>query len=100
MAALSLRLTDDIDERLAREAQAEQTSRSEVARTAILDYLDRRECERFMADMVEEMRQAYSDPQVRREALDLAEDKVDEGLDSILAEERAAGIDPAEQWWR
>jgi predicted transcriptional regulator len=100
MAALSLRLADDIDQRLAQEAEAEGKSRSEVARAAIVEYLERRERERFMAEMVAEMRQAYADPDVRREALEIAEDTVDDGLDAIIEEERAAGIDPDEKWWR
>ncbi len=76
MASLSLRLMDDIGQRLAQEAQAEGKSRSEVARAAIAELLDRRERERFMAEMVEEMRQAYADPEIRREALEIAEDTI------------------------
>jgi metal-responsive CopG/Arc/MetJ family transcriptional regulator len=100
MTALSLRLPDDIDARLDQEAQAEGKSRSEIARLAIAEFLARREKERFMAEMVEEMRRAYADPEIRREALEIAEDTVDDGLDAIIAEERAAGIDPGEKWWR
>lgn len=94
MASLSLRLTDDIGQRLAQEAQAEGKSRSEVARAAIAELLDRRERERFMGETVEEMRQAYADPEIRREALEIAEDTIDDGLDALIEEERAAGIDP------
>ncbi len=100
MAALSLRLTDDIDQRLAQEAEAEGKTRSEVARAALVEFLDRRERERFMAEMVEEMREGYADPEIRREALEIAEDTIDDGLDAIIEEERAAGIDPDEKWWR
>lgn len=74
--------------------------RSEIARAAIVEYLERREKERFMAEMVEEARRAYADPAIRKEALEIANDTVDDGLDQVIADERAVGIDPGEKWWR
>lgn len=100
MAAISLRLSDDIEARLAEEARIEERPRSEVVRAAIVEFLDRRERERFMAEMVAEMRAGYADAARREEALDIAESAVDDGLDAIIEAERAAGIDPAEKWWR
>ena len=100
MAAISLRLPDDVEAKLSAEAEAEGKSRSEVARDAIVSYLDRRAKERFMSELADEMRQAYADPRIREEALEMAKDLVDEGLDRIIEEERAAGIDPDEKWWR
>jgi predicted transcriptional regulator len=100
MAAISLRLPDEIERRLMEESRLEGCPRSEVARAAIVEYLDRREKERFMAELVEEMRRAYADPEIRREALEIANDTVDDGLDAVIADERAAGIDPGEKWWR
>lgn len=100
MAALSVRLPDELDDRLAREAEAEGKPRSEVAREAIADYLTRREKERFMAQIVGAARALALDAEAHREGLELAEDLVDEGLDAIIAAERAAGIDPAEKWWK
>lgn len=100
MTAISLRLPDEIETRLSEEARLEGCPRSEVARTAIVEYLERREKERFMAEMVEEARRAYADPEIRREALEIANDTVDDGLDQVIADERAAGIDPGEKWWR
>jgi predicted transcriptional regulator len=100
MAALSLRLTDDIDHRLLHEAEVEGKSRSEVARAAIVEYLDRRERERFMAEMVAAARALAADPLARQESLEMANDLADEGMDAIIEAERAAGIDPAEKWWR
>jgi predicted transcriptional regulator len=100
VAALSLRLADDIDQRLAQEAEAEGRSRSEVARAAIVEYLDRRERERFMAEMVAAARALAGDPLASQESLEIANDLADEGLDAITEAERAAGIDPAEKWWR
>lgn len=101
MPAISLRLPDDVEANLKAEAQLEGKSQSEIARLAITEYLARRERERFMAEMVAEVRTAYADPEIRREALAIAEefDAADDGLDRLIAEERAAGIDPDEKWW-
>ncbi|BBL58811.1 ribbon-helix-helix protein, CopG family [Methylomonas koyamae] len=101
MPAISLRLPDDVEANLKAEAQLEGKSQSEIARLAITEYLARRERERFMAEMVAEVRTAYADPEIRREALAIAEefDAADGALDRLIAEERAAGIDPDEKWW-
>ena len=100
MGAISLRLPEPLEARLAAEAEAEGRSRSDVAREAIADYLERRERDRFMAELVEELRQGYADPRLRREASELAEMNLDEAIDAIVESERAAGIDPDERWWR
>lgn len=72
MTAFSLRLPEELEGRLNREAQQEGLPRSEIARTAIEEFLDRRERERFMAAFVAEARAAYGTPELRREALELA----------------------------
>lgn len=100
MSAISLRLPDDFDARLEEEARLEGKTRSEIARQAIAEFLERREKERFMAELVEEARRAYAYPAIRKEALEIANDTVDDGLDQVIADERAAGIDPGEKWWR
>ena len=82
MAGLSLRLPHDLEARLDEEARGEGVSRSEIARTAIAEFLDRRERERYIAAFAE-ARAAYSDPELRAEALALAEEAVpldNEGL--------------------
>jgi predicted transcriptional regulator len=100
MTAISLRLPDEIETRLTHEARLEGRPRSEIARAAIVEYLERREKERFMSELVEEARRAYAIPAIREEALEIANDTVDDGLDQVIADERAAGIDPGEKWWR
>lgn len=100
MTALSLRLPEDIDARLNHEARAEGKTRSEIARLAIAEFLERREKERFMSEMVAAAQALAADPATRREALEMANDLADEGLDAIIASEIAAGIDPDEKWWR
>ena len=105
MSALSLRLPEDIDTRLAHESKLEGRSRSEVARQAITEFLARRERERFMAEMVAAARALAADPEAQREAQELAEDSValdNEALD--LAEGRRPGEpwtdELGEKWWR
>jgi predicted DNA-binding protein len=100
MTAISLRLPDDIDIQLKTEAKLEGKTQSEIARLAIMEYLARRMKERFMAEMIAEMRTAYSNPEIRSKALEIAEDFANDGLDALIAAERAAGIDPDEKWWR
>ena len=83
MAGFSLRLPEDLESRLDDEARREGLARSEVARTAIAEFLERRERARYMAAFVAEARIAYSDPRIRKEALALAEEAValdNEGL--------------------
>jgi hypothetical protein len=70
-----------------------------VIREAITEYITRREQERFMEEIVAAARALATDPESRREILEIAEDTVDDGLDAIITEERAAGK-PNEKWWR
>lgn len=100
MTAISLRLPNDIETQLKTEARLEGKTQSEIARLAITEYLARREKERFMAEMVTAGRALAADPQAWAEAQEIAEDLADEGMDAIIAAERAAGIDPEEKWWK
>ncbi len=74
MAGFSLRLPEDLESRLDEEARLEGVARSEVARAAIAEFLDRRERERYVAAFVAEARSAYALPEVRDAALALAEE--------------------------
>jgi len=100
MSALSIRLPDDLDVALSREAELEAKSRSELARKAIAEYLQRLEKDRFMAKLTAEAKLAYADPKIFQESLEIAEVTVDSGLDAIIEAERKEGIDPGEKWWR
>lgn len=89
MAGLSLRLPDDLVSMLDEEARREGLARSEVARAAIADFLERKVRERYVAAFVAEAKAAYADPDVRTEALAMAEEALpldNEGL--RLAETR------------
>ena len=83
MAGFSLRLPEDLESRLDEEARREGMARSEIARTAIAEFLERKERQRYIAAFVAEARAAYADPKIRKEALALAEEAVpldNEGL--------------------
>lgn len=99
MGNLSTRLPEDMERDLEYETEISGKSRSEVVREAIGEYLTRQERERFMAEMIAAAKALYSDPEAREEDLEIAEEGLDEWLEDIEREERAAGIDPNEKWW-
>lgn len=83
MPGFSLRLPEDLDLRLEEEARREGLARSEIARTAIMEFLDRRERQRYLAAFVSEAKAAYANPGIRRDAVVLAEESLpfdNEGL--------------------
>lgn len=104
MPALSLRLPEDLDQRLEIEARLEQQPRSEVVRIAIVDYLARRERERFMAELVAAATAMTQTPAAVREACELSEEFLpldNEALD--IAEGRKPGepvSDASAEGWR
>ncbi len=51
MSIISLRLPEELERLLAREAERAGKGRSEIAREALADYLERRERERFLAEI-------------------------------------------------
>lgn len=74
MTALSVRVPAELERRLDMEARRAGVPRSEIARTAIEELLDRRERERYLAAFVAEARATYGDSKVREESLALAEE--------------------------
>ena len=104
MPALSLRLPDELDHRLAAEAEREGLPRSEVARQAIADYLARCERERFMAELVAEAQVGYANDTIRRAALELAEEGVTVSNEALaLAEVQGTAeseTEDHERWWK
>ena len=104
MSALSLRLPDELDHRLAEEAEREGLPRSAVARQAIAEYLARCERERFMAELVAEAQAGYANEAIRREALELAEEGLTTSNEALAqAEERDKGepqLEERERWWK
>lgn len=51
MGVLSMRLDDELDQRLSREAERENRTRSELVREALAAFLSERERERFLAEI-------------------------------------------------
>ncbi len=102
MAAISIRLPEELEARLSHESDLEGKPRSEVAREAIAEYLARREKERFMAQLAAAAKALAANPAAVAESLEIANDfdSIDEGLDAIIESERAAGIDPNQKWWK
>jgi len=74
MGAISLRLSHELETRLAREAAFLGKSRSELAREALTRYLAQRERERFMEQVVAEARAGYGNEAIRAEALAVSRD--------------------------
>lgn len=105
MGAISLRLPDEVENRLAEEARLEGRARSEVVREAIVEYVARRERERFMTELVAEAKAVYADEAGARAAVELAEEFVESDNDALdLAEGRRLGEPWPEEtggkWWR
>lgn len=105
MAAISLRLPEEIETRLAEESRLEGRPRSEVVREAIVEYITRRERERFMAEMVAAARALAADPVASAEARELAEEAIESGNAALdIAEGRRPGEpwpeETGEKWWR
>ena len=90
MAAISLRLSDEIEALLAAEAELEGRSRSEIVREAIADYVTRRERERFMAEVVDAADAIGKDHAASDEARALAD--ADDG--------HSLGDETTSHWWR
>lgn len=102
MGSVSLRLPDDLEQKLDREAELAGCPRSEIMRDALIQLIRLRERERFMAQYVAEARQGYADPLLRHEALEIADDFRSSDNDALdLAEGKLAeSATAAEPWWR
>ncbi len=86
MATLNMRLDEELDRRLAREAGIADQTRSELARAAIAAFLEQRERGRFLDEIARAARERGS-----REALAAAEEALPADNEALeLAEGRAA----------
>lgn len=101
MDTLSIRLPERISRLLDLEARQAKRPRSDLARQAIVDYLERLERERALAGMVAAARAIAADPEAIRESLELADDLAaldDALLDAAQASEPNAAN--ANKWWK
>ena len=94
MTTLNIRLTDQIEQQLAEEARRENKTRSEIARDALTWYLTEIEKKRFMNQLLEEAREAYANKNIRREAMEIAEEFLP--LENEILENAKLG----EKWWK
>jgi len=99
MANISVRLPPEIERNLEEEARLTKRNRSDVVREAVGEYLTRKQKERIIEEMRQAARALYSNPEAVREALEIAEEGLEDWLTGIEREERAAGIDPDKKWW-
>lgn len=99
MANISIRLPPDIEQGLENEARLSDRNRSDLIREAVGEYLTRRQKQRIIEEMTKAARVLYSDPVALRAGIIMAEEGLEDWLDNIEREERAAGIDPDEKWW-
>lgn len=74
MEQFNLRLSKALKARLDDEAQREGIALSDVVRTALAEYLDRKEHDRYIAAFVAEARAAYADPEIRTAAMAMSEE--------------------------
>ncbi len=99
MSNISIRLPEDLEARLEREARLGGKKRSELVREAITSHLRRLERARFIGDMAREARALYAPDSARKPDDDGSDEGLEDWLESIEEEERDAGIDPNERWW-
>jgi predicted transcriptional regulator len=89
MSLVSIRLPDDIETWLAREAERAQRTKSEIARDAIVDYLQRLERDRFLAEIARAARARGDD-----EAREMAEEALPLDNESLAIVEGVAEPTP------
>jgi Ribbon-helix-helix protein, copG family len=86
MATLNMRLDDELDRQLAREAELAEQTRSELARQAIAAFIAQRERERFLGEIARAARETGG-----REAVAVAEEALATDNEALrLAEHHAA----------
>jgi len=105
MSTLTLRLPDSMDRQLSELAARKHLNRSELARTALEQYLREQERERLMSEMAAAFSVLATNPEARAESIAIAEEFLpldNEALD--IAEGRKPGEPWPEElgeiWWK
>lgn len=93
MATLSLRLPDDVDALLEREARHSERAKSDLVREAITDFLQRQERQRFL-DAIARAARSSSDA----EALGIAEEALPLDNESLALTESASVHEPVARY--
>jgi predicted transcriptional regulator len=97
---MSLRLPDDLDQKLAHEAAVTGLTRSEVIRQALAEHIRRQERNRFIGEYVGEAARGYADPAMRQDAIDIAEEAVAPDNEALEHAEPAQPDSDHGVWWR
>lgn len=104
MAALSIRLSDDLEQKLSREASLSGQPRSQLIREALETLLATRQRQRSEAALTAAARALAQDPAASQEALAIAADFLpaeNEALAPVEASEvEASEIGDKQNWWR
>lgn len=100
MTTLSIRFPDDLGHKLDEEARLANKGRSELVREAVQEYVQRREKERFMQEMVKEMHEWQADTAARQESCEFSDTMPDDDLEALVHTEQYAGVDPDKRWWK
>jgi predicted transcriptional regulator len=104
MAALSIRLSDDLEQKLSREASLSGQPRSQLIREALETLLATRQRQRSEAALAAAARALAQDPAASQEALAIAADFLpaeNEALAPVEASEvEASEIGDEQNWWR
>jgi len=99
MSNISVRLPPEIERDLEEEARLTKRNRSDVVREAVGEYLTIKQKTRMIDAMHEAARALYANPDAARAGIENAEEGLQDWLQSIEREERAAGMDPDAKWW-
>jgi predicted DNA-binding protein len=94
MALVSIRLPEKVESRLAEEAERAQRPKSEIAREAIVDYLDRIERDRFLGEIARAARSG-----TREEAVGVAEESLALDNEAVSITEQS-GVQEARPQYR
>jgi predicted transcriptional regulator len=89
MGTLNLRLDDELERRLAQETELAEETRSELARKAIMEFIERRQRQRFLDQIARAARERGAD-----EAVAVAEEALLTDNEALAVAERS-GAKPA-----
>lgn len=95
MKTLSIRVPNELEERLEVEARATGRRRSEVARKALDRYLEETEKERFLREMRRAARELRGDPETRA----VQEEFAQADVEALEIAEGPGATEDLERWW-
>lgn len=98
MGTLTLRLPEQLEARLSLFAKQQDSSRSELIRTALEQFLRDKEREKLLADMVEAARFLATNQQARAESASICAEFSDADSETMALVEKDEAR--TEQWWK